>query len=127
MAEGWLRAMHGDRIDAESAGTRPGSVNRLAARVMHEAGVDLSSHRSKHVSELIGEPFDLVVTVCDSAAEACPVFPGRARVIHRAFDDPPALVSEARSDEEALPVYRRVRDEIGLFVRDLPRLIEGLV
>ncbi len=89
-------------------------------RVMREAGVDISGHTSKHVSELASIPFDVVVTVCDSAHEACPIFPGATRVVHRGFDDPPRLAAGARSDEEALPHYRRVRDEIRGFIESLP-------
>jgi arsenate reductase len=86
---------------------------------MAESGIDISGHRSKGVGELVGEAFDLVVTVCDSAAESCPVFPGRAERLHRSFDDPPRLALSATSDEEAMGHYRRVRDQIRDFVTDL--------
>ncbi len=119
MAEGWARALKGDSIDAYSAGTEPHGINRLAVEAMREAGVDISSHASKHPDE-IGVAFDVVVTVCGSAHETCPVFPGGARVVHRGFDDPPALARDAQRDDEALPHYRRVRDEIRAFIETLP-------
>ncbi len=110
MAEGWLRARFGDRIEAFSAGSQPsGYVHPLAIRVMAEAGIDISGGRSKHVGEFLGQPFDTVITVCDPAKEACPVFPGRAERLHRTFDDPAAATG---SEAERLAVFRRVRDEI---------------
>ena len=123
MAEGWARALKSDSIEPYSAGTDPHGMNALAIQVMAEAGVDISSHHSKHVDELKDVPFDYVVTVCDSANEACPTFPGRVKRVHVGFDDPPRLARGARSEEEALGHYRRVRDEIKEFVQSLP---EGL-
>jgi arsenate reductase len=108
MGEGWLRHDLGDRVEAFSAGTRPSFVHPRAIEVMAEAGVDLSSHASKSVESLKAIPFDLVVTVCDSAREACPVFPGARRTVHHAFEDP----AHAGSGDDALPIFRRVRDEI---------------
>lgn len=125
MAEGWTRHLHGGRFDAASAGTHPHGVNPLAVRVMAEAGVDISGHRSKSVAEASNPPIDRVVTVCDSAHEACPVFPGATRVLHAGFDDPPALARTAASEEEALTHYRRVRDEIRAFVERLPEFLEA--
>ncbi len=122
MAEGWARALWPGMVEAESAGTDPHGMNRLAVRAMAEAGVDISGQRSKHVSEFVGGKFDLVVTVCDSAAAACPRFDGAAKVVHAGFADPPALARGAASDEEALPHYRRVRDEIRAFLETLPAL-----
>jgi arsenate reductase len=119
MAEGWARALRGGEIEAYSAGVETHGLNPLAARVMAEAGVDISGQRSKLVDGLRDAPFDLVVTVCDRAREACPVFPGRVRVIHRDFDDPPRLARGAKTEEEALAHYRRVRDEIRAFVEGL--------
>ena len=121
MAEGWARALKGDVIEAYSAGTDPHGMNPLAVRAMAEAGVDITGHHSKHVDELKDVPLDYVVTVCDSANEACPVFPGRAKRIHVGFDDPPKLARGARTEEEAMSHYRRVRDEIEQFVRTLPQ------
>lgn len=121
MAEGWARALWPKEIEVFSAGTRPQKVNPLAVRAMREVGVDISGHRSK-VFEALGGEFDVVVTVCDSAREACPVMPGvdGARVVHAGFEDPPRLAEGARTEEEALGHYRRVRDEIRAFVEGLP-------
>lgn len=120
MAEGWTRHLRGETIDATSAGTRPQGLNPRAVRVMAEAGVDLSEHRSKTVDEIDGPPFDWVVTVCDHARESCPILPGATRVVHVGFDDPPELAKGAGSEEEVLDHYRRVRDEIRAFVETLP-------
>ncbi len=116
MAEGWARHLKSDRIEAYSAGIETHGLNPDAVRVMAEAGVDISGQRSKHVSELRGVEFDFVVTVCDHAHESCPVFPGRAKVIHVGFDDPPRLAANAKTEEERLAPYRRVRDEIRAFI-----------
>ncbi len=121
MAEGWARALCGDRVDAHSAGTQPHGLNPMAVRAMAEVGVDISCHASKRPEEIEGR-FDVVVTVCDSAHESCPVFPG-TRVVHVGFDDPPRLAKDARNEEEALFHYRRVRDEIRAFVERLPGAI----
>ena len=108
IGEGWVRHDLGDRVEVHSAGTRPSFVHPLAIRVMAEAGVDISSHRSKSLEEMKGLAFDVVVTVCDSAREACPILPGARKTLHQAFEDP-ALAGDG---EDALPVFRRVRDEI---------------
>ena len=123
MAEGFARALRGERIEPRSAGLLAKGLDPRAVRVMREAGVDIAAQRSKTVDEVMGEPFDWVVTVCGHAHETCPVFPGGARVLHRGFDDPPRLAGGARSEEEALAHYRRVRDEIRAFIESLP---EGL-
>ena len=109
MAEGLLRHDSGDRFDVESAGTAPSRVRPEAPRVMEELGIDISRHRSKHVDEFVGQTFDVVLTVCDNANENCPVFPGLARRLHRAFTDPAALEG---TEAERLVLFRRVRDEI---------------
>ena len=116
MAEGWARRLKGDQIEAYSAGIETHGLNPDAVRVMAEAGVDISGHRSKHVSEIRGVEFDYVVTVCDHAHESCPVFLGKAKIIHVGFDDPPRLAANAKTEEERLAPYRRVRDEIRAFV-----------
>ena len=120
MAEGWAKALKGDRIEAFSAGIETHGLNPKAVKVMAEAGVDISRHVSKTVEDLGDIKFDYVVTVCGHAHETCPVFPGRATVIHKGFDDPPKLAEGAVNDEEALGHYRRVRDEIKTFVQTLP-------
>jgi arsenate reductase len=124
MAEGWTRALKGEVIEPYSAGLEVHGMNPRAVQVMAEAGVDLSGQRSKHVDELAEVEFDYVVTVCGRANESCPFFPGKTKVIHVGFDDPPALAQDATSDEEALNHYRRVRDEIRDFVEKLPEVLE---
>lgn len=120
MSEGWARHLKCNRVDAWSAGVAPHGLDSRAVKVMGEVGVDISGHTSKHVDTLLDLPFDYVITVCDSAAESCPVFPGRAKKVHRSFQDPPTLAREARNEEEALEYYRRVRDEIRAFIETLP-------
>lgn len=127
MAEGWARHLKADVIDAWSAGIETHGLNPNAVLVMAEAGVDISGQCSKSVGEFLHMPFDFVVTVCGHAQETCPFFPGKARVVHVGFDDPPQLAKEARNEEEALGHYRRVRDEIRAFVETLPEaLADGL-
>jgi arsenate reductase len=118
MAEGLLRHDAGDRFEVFSAGTKPGIVRPEAIAAMRELGIDLSAHRSKHVDEFAGQSFDLVLTVCDNAKENCPVFPG-SRTIHHSFDDPAALQG---SEAERVALFRRVRDEIRTYLRNLPPL-----
>ena len=114
MAEGLLRHDAGSQFEVESAGTKPGSVRPEAIAVMHELGIDISGHRSKHVNELDGDLFDYVITVCDNAKESCPLFPGAVKRLHHGFDDPAAVNG---SDEERLAVFRRVRDELREYLR----------
>jgi len=120
MAEGFTNALRGDLFEAQSAGVAPGRVDPLAVAVMAEAGVDISGQRSKDVEQFIGQSWDWVVTLCDNARESCPFFPGPARRVHRGFDDPPFLAQSAKSEDEALAIYRRVRDEIKAMVLGLP-------
>jgi len=120
MAEGWARHLRGDVIEPCSAGIETHGLNPHAVRVMAEAGVDISKQESKHVDELKDVRFDYVVTVCGHADERCPSFPGRTKVIHVGFDDPPRLARDARTEQEALGHYRRVRDEIRAFIETLP-------
>jgi arsenate reductase (thioredoxin) len=123
MAEGWARALLDNVIESYSAGIGPHGLDPLAVKVMAEAGADISGQRSKNVAELMDVPFDYVVTVCDHANETCPAWLGRkTKVVHVGFDDPPKLARNARSEEEALAHYRRVRDEIRAFVLTLPKL-----
>jgi len=125
MAEGWARHLAGDRIAPYSAGTEPKKLDPYAVKVMAEAGVDISGHRSKNVSEMTDMTFDYVVTVCDQAHEHCPYFPARVKVVHAGFDDPPELAAKAKDEQEALACYRRVRDEIRMFVERLPAVSDG--
>jgi len=109
IAEGLLRTLLGDRYEAHSAGTNPGSINPNAAKVMQEQGIDISSQWSKSIDEFLGQEFDYVVTVCDQAKETCPFFSGGKTQLHEGFPDP----SEAAgTEEERLAVFRQVRDDI---------------
>ncbi|MDI6871925.1 MAG: arsenate reductase ArsC [Bacillota bacterium] len=123
MAEGWTRALHRGKIEAFSAGTQPAGINPLAVQVMREAGVDLSGHRSKHLSEFLGQPFDYVVTLCDDVHAACPVFPGARKTVHAGFPDP---ARAAGSPDEVLAEFRRVRDLIRDFVVRIPESLSTL-
>ncbi|MFM7133060.1 MAG: arsenate reductase ArsC [Planctomycetota bacterium] len=118
MAEGFARALCSRHIEASSAGIDPHGLNPRAIRAMAEIGIDISGHASKRPQAIFPPP-DVVVTVCGSAHESCPVLPG-ARIVHAPFDDPPRLAGDAASDEEAMGHYRRVRDEIRAFVERLP-------
>jgi len=123
MAEGWARTLKGNEIEVYSAGVEPHGLNPEAVAVMQEAGVDISGHRSKTLDDLAEREFHCVVTVCDHARETCPVFPGKVKKIHRSFDDPSALAKNAKTGEEALGHYRRVRDGIRRFVESLPQAL----
>jgi arsenate reductase (thioredoxin) len=114
MAEGLLRSMAGNHLDVFSAGTRPTGLNPNAVAAMAEIGIDISGHRSKSVDEFRGQPFDYVITVCDKAKEACPVFPGHARQIHHDFEDPAAAPADRQ-----LAVFRKVRDELHAWLAKL--------
>jgi arsenate reductase (thioredoxin) len=127
MAEGWARRLLEDRVEPYSAGVAPTTIDPRAVRVMQEVGVDLVGQRSKHLDELSGLDFDIVVTVCDDASRNCPRFPGKTRRTHAGFDDPPRLAQSAHDEEEALTHYRRVRDEIRSYVETLPRELEQLI
>ena len=120
MAEGWTRHLKGDAIEAYSSGIKAHGMNPHAIAVMAEAGVDITGQSSKTVDTILDIPFDVVVTVCGHAHETCPMFPGKARVVHVGFDDPPKLAKDAKTPEEAISHYRRVRDEIRAFVETLP-------
>jgi arsenate reductase (thioredoxin) len=117
MAQGLLVNDAGDRFEVESAGTKPSRVRPEAVAVMRELGIDISSHRSKHLDEFAGQPFDYVLTVCDNANQSCPVFPGRAVRVHHNFEDPAALEG---SQEQRLALFRRVRDEIREYLKSFP-------
>jgi arsenate reductase len=123
MAEGWARHLKSDVVEPYSAGVEMHGLNPGAVKVMAEVGVDISANCSKHIDRLHDVRFDYVVTVCDNARESCPVFPGRAKVMHKSFDDPPRLARSAQDEEEALDHYRRVRDEIREFVKTLPEAL----
>ena len=120
MAEGWTNHLKGDVIKCQSAGIERHGLNPMAVKAMAEAGVDISNHKSKLVDDLLDEQWDYVVTVCGHAHETCPMFPGKAKIVHVGFDDPPALAKNEPTDEAAMVHYRRVRDEIRTFVESLP-------
>jgi len=121
IAEGWARELKGNVIDAYSAGIRPIGVSSRAIRVMAEAGVDISMYQSQHIDEFSEIDFDYVVTLCDNAAENCPVFSGKAKVIHKPFDDP---YFASGSEEQILATFRKVRDDIRTFIETMPESLE---
>lgn len=120
MAEAWTRCLKGDVIDAYSAGVEKRGLDPYAVKVMAEVGVEISHQKSKLIGELENLEFDYVITVCDHARESCPLFPAHARMVHRAFRDPPALAARETTEEAKLDHYRRARDEIKAFVETLP-------
>ena len=124
MAEGWARHLNGDVLDPYSAGIETHGLNPNAVRVMAEAGVDISSQRSKLVDEFKDMEFDYVVTVCGHAHETCPFFPGCTKVVHIGFDDPPKQAAACATEEEKLNCYRRIRDQIRDYVESLPEALE---
>lgn len=109
MAEGLLRHDFGERFEVSSAGTKPSHVRPEAISAMRELGIDLTGHRSKSVNEFDGQPFDYVITVCDNAKEACPVYPASVKRIHWSFEDPAAVEG---TEAERLAAFRRIRDQI---------------
>ncbi len=113
IAEGFLRALYGNKFDAYSAGTHPSGVNSYAIEVMKEKNIDLSDHTSKSIDQFREMEFDYVVTVCDGAKETCPVFPKGKEFLHRRFEDPSQGTG---SEEEKKVLFRRVRDEINSWI-----------
>ncbi len=121
MAEGILRHVAGDRCEVASAGSQPTSVHPLSVEVLAERGVDISGQRAKDVREVVGEEFDLVVTLCgDDAPGSCPFFPGGRMHEHTSFPDP---ASARGSEEEQREAFRRVRDALWAWIVD--RFVEG--
>lgn len=118
MAEGLLRHDAGERFDVESAGTKPSLVRPEAIDAMREIGIDISGQRSKHLDEFQGQRFDYVITVCDNAREACPVFFGGVKRLHHSFDDPAAFTGP---EGEKQAVFARVRDELRIYLREFAR------
>jgi len=115
IAEGLLRAAHGESFDARSAGTHPTEVDPRAIRVMGEAGIDVTSHRSKNIDEFREMEFDYVVTLCDRAKEACPFFPQAARQLHKSFENP---VDFRGTESEIITAFRNLRDEIKVWIQN---------
>jgi arsenate reductase len=122
MAEGFLRALGGDRFEAASAGTEATRVHPLAIRVMDEVGIDLGRHGSKAFDQFLAQPWDCVITVCDNANERCPIFPAPTTRLHWSFEDPSAA---AGAEEEKLQTFRRIRDEISAKIRNWIALPEA--
>ncbi len=122
IAEGWARHLKGSVIDAYSAGIRPIGVSSRAIKVMAEEDVDISMHESQQIDEFSEIDFDYVLTLCDNAAENCPVFSGKAKVIHKPFDDP---YFASGSEEQIMATFRKVRDDIRTFIEILPEGLKG--
>jgi arsenate reductase len=120
MAEGWARHLKGDVIEPFSAGIETHGMNPHAVAVMAEAGVDISRQHSKTPVDIGPVELDYVVTVCGHADENCPMFPGKAKIVHVGFEDPPKLTKHLPDGDEKLAVYRRVRDEIRRYIETLP-------
>lgn len=121
MAEGWARHLKSDVIEAYSAGVWPAGLSSRAIKVMAEAEVDISSHKSQHIDEFLDIEFDYVVTLCDNAREQCPIFARGAKHVHRSFKDP---VMMEGTDDQIIAAFRKTRDEIKAFVETLPESLE---
>lgn len=115
MAEGLLRALHGNRYEVFSAGTEPGRVSPYAIKVMAEIGIDIGAHRAKSLLEFLDQAFDYVVTVCDHAKESCPYFPRGKKILHQSFEDPSTLTGPK---EEIMAGFRRIRNEIRQWIEE---------
>ena len=120
MAEGFARHLKNDLINPFSAGIETHGLNPQAVKVMAEAGVDISHHKSKHIDDFKNRQFDYVITVCSHANETCPMFSNADKKIHISFDDPPAMAKNFNTDKEKLDCYRKVRDQIKEFILEMP-------
>lgn len=120
MAEGWTRHLKKDLLQPFSAGIEKHGLDPLAIKVMDEVGVDISKQKSKLITELKDKDFDYVVTICEDANRNCPIFSGKVKRIHHAFDNPPRIAKTLTSQEEIFSLYKRVRDEIKEFVSNMP-------
>lgn len=125
MAEGRCRHFWNDRYECYSARTEKHGMNQRAIAVMKGAGVDISSHYSKTTAELPAVNFDYIVTVCDTAKEACPYFPG-GKIVHVGFQDPPRLTKGMTDETEILKIYSKVRDESKKTIQQLPKILGDL-
>lgn len=123
MAEGWLKHLRGDDFEVFSAGLEAHGLNPLALRAMQEVGVDISQQRSQLLDELPVDDLDYVLSVCGHADHSCPELPGSVVRVHVGFDDPPKLAAKAANDDEAMPHYRRVRDEIKQRLQNIDELL----
>lgn len=126
MAEGWARSMDSRHWTIRSAGIETHGLNPYVVQVMAEEGIDISNHRSKLIDDLDISEYDYVITVCDHAAEHCPIFQSKAKKIHQSFPDPPKLAVSTKSEDEVIECYRQVRDEIRVFVEDFFQLTSVL-
>lgn len=124
MAEAWTRVLKGESFDPYSGGIEPRGVDPLAIEAMREVEIDISNQRSKDLDTFQDMEFDYVITLCSHAQEACPFFPAKTSLVHHGFDDPPALAYQEDNKENALKHYRRVRDEIKLFVEGFPETLQ---
>jgi arsenate reductase len=115
MAEGLLKHICTHGYEIFSAGTKPSSVRPEAIQVLSEVGIDISGNRSKSIEEFSGREIHYVLTVCDNAQENCPYFPSRTKTIHRAFEDPASAIGD---EETRLAAFRKVRDQIGHYLRE---------
>jgi arsenate reductase len=122
IAEGWASHLKGNIIDVYSAGIRPIGVSPRAIKVMAEAGVDISTQKSQHLDEFSEIDFDYVITLCDNAAENCPVFTGQAKVFHKPFEDP---YFASGSEEDIMETFRKVRNDIKEFIEMMPDNLKG--
>ena len=113
MAEGLMRHLRGDAFEVDSAGVEPKGVHPAAIQVMKEIGIDISQQKSKYIDDLQGKEFDYIITLCDHAAQNCPVFTGTGIKLHRSFPDPAAAQG---SEQEVLEAFRKVRDELKQFI-----------
>lgn len=120
MAEGWVRHLKKNLLQPTSAGIEKHGLDPLAIKIMKEVGVNISRQTSKLINELEDKNFDYAVTICEDANRNCPIFPGKAKRIHHAFDNPPRIAKTLKSQEEIISLYRRVRDEIKEFVSKMP-------
>jgi len=109
MGEGFMRHMAGNKFDVFSAGVEPAQLNPYAIKVMAEAGIDISSHKSKSVNEFLEQEFDYVITVCNHAKQVCPIFPGQYERIHWDIEDPAEI---SGTEKEKMVFFRKIRDEI---------------
>ena len=123
MAEGWAKKLKSDHLNFFSAGTKKHGLNPYAIKVMSEVEIDISHHESNIIEDFNDTEMDIVFTVCSDAHETCPIFTG-SKIIHVGFDDPPRLTQDMSNEQEILPVYRRVRDEIKVFISGIEKWME---
>ncbi len=127
MAEGFAHHVIGKTVIPFSAGIEAKGLDPYAVRVMKESGIDISDQHSKTVDKLTGIEFDYCITLCGHAEENCPVFPAKTKIIHRGFDDPPKLAANAKSEEEIICHYRRIRNEIRKYIEILPASLKSKI